>query len=119
MNSITITQKPRRGDAVLGDLITKKVVFATHESMMTATLDTQKYEYIGYVVRCKGRKVMYAYGNLSSYASKKWSERYSFKLTGYTLDGSERNGVLSIREASNSWASNVSYTVTYQASNVA
>ena len=118
MNSITITQKPRRGDAVLGDLITKKVVFATHESMMTATLDTQKYEYIGYVVRCKGRKVMYAYGNLSSYTSKKWSERYSYKLTGYTLDGTERTGVLSIREASNSWASNVSYTVTYQASTV-
>ena len=119
MNDIIITQQPRRGDAVLGDLSTKKIVFATHESMMKAALDAQKYEYIGFVVHCKGRKVMYAYGNLSSYTSKKWSERYSFKLTGYTLDGTERSGVLSIREASDSWASNVNYTVTYQASTVA
>ena len=66
MNNILITQRPQRGDAVLGDLNTKKIVFATHESMLAATLDTQKYEYIGYVVRCKGRKVMYAYGNLSA-----------------------------------------------------
>ena len=119
MNDIIITQKPMRGDAVLGNLSTKKIVFATHESMMKTTLDTQKYEYIGYVVHCKGRKVMYAFGNIASYPSKKWSERYSFKLTGYTLDGTERTGVLSIREASNSWASNVNYTVTYQAETVA
>ena len=119
MKDILITQMPQRGDAVLGNLSTKKIVFATRESMMNATLDTQKYEYIGYVVRRKGRKVMWAYGNLSSYPSKKWAERYSFKLTGYTLDGMARTGVLDIREASNSWASNVNYTVAYQASSVA
>ena len=34
MNDIIITQKPMRGDAVLGDLNTKRIVFATHESMM-------------------------------------------------------------------------------------
>lgn len=119
MKDILITQMPQRGDAVLGNLSTKKIVFATRESMMNATLDTQKYEYIGYVVRRKGRKVMWAYGNLSSYPSKKWAERYSFKLTGYTLDGTARTGVLGIREASNSWDSNVNYTVAYQASSVA
>ena len=119
MNKILITQKPRRGDAVLGDLSTGKLVFATNESMLAATLDTTKYEYIGFVIRRKGRKVLYAYGNLSSNTSRKWSERYSFKLTGYTLDGTARTGVLTIREESNSWASpGTSYTINYQASTV-
>lgn len=119
MNNILITQKPKRGDAVLGDLSTGKLVFATHESMLQSRLDNTKYEYIGYVIRRNGRKVLYAYGNLSSYPSRKWSDRYSFKLTGYTLDGTARTGVLSIREASNSWASGVNYTVSYQASTIA
>ena len=48
-------------------------------------------------------------------ASKAWSQIYSYRLTGYTLDGTDRTGVLSIREASNSWASNVDYEVAYNA----
>lgn len=51
-------------------------------------------------------------------ASKKWSEIYSFKLTGYTLDGTARTGVLSVREAAN-WATAVDHTVNYNASTVA
>lgn len=47
--------------------------------------------------------------------SKAWSSIYSYRLTGYTLDGTDRSGVLSIREASNSWAANVDYTVPYNA----
>ena len=50
--------------------------------------------------------------------SKAWSAIYSFRLTGYTLDGTDRTGVLSIREASNSWASNVDYEVAYNADNL-
>ena len=51
-------------------------------------------------------------------ASKAWSQIYSYRLTGYTLDGTDRTGVLSIREASNSWASNVDYEVAYSADNI-
>ena len=51
-----------------------------------------------------------------TFGSKVWSYIYSFKLTGYTLDGTDRTGVLSIREASNSWAAGVDYTVAYNAS---
>lgn len=51
-------------------------------------------------------------------ASKAWSQIYSYRLTGYTLDGTDRTGVLSIREASNSWASNVDYEVAYNADNL-
>lgn len=44
--------------------------------------------------------------------------RYRFKLSGYTLDGTEHTGVLSIRSASNNWAANQDYTITYKADNI-
>ncbi|MBQ3812893.1 MAG: hypothetical protein II841_04935 [Bacteroidales bacterium] len=53
-----------------------------------------------------------------NFSSKVWSYIYSFRLTGYTLDGTDRTGVLSVREASNSWAAGVDYTVAYNASTV-
>lgn len=43
--------------------------------------------------------------------------RWYLKLSGYTLDGAEHTGVLSIRQASDSWAANHDYTVTYKADN--
>ena len=49
--SIRLTRKPVKGDAVLGDLQTKKVVYATHDSIIASTLDTTKYEYIGFVIK--------------------------------------------------------------------
>ena len=109
---IRITNQPRRGDAVLGNLRTNEVVFVRHEYLNGSDIDTAKYEKIGVVAKRRGKKVLIAYLNN---ASKAWCERYSFKLTGYTLDGTERTGVLSIREASNSWASGINYTMTYQA----
>jgi len=48
-------------------------------------------------------------------ASKVWSYIYSFKLTGYTLDGTDRTGVLSIRTAAD-WGTAVDFTVPYNAS---
>ena len=115
MNTIRLTNNPKRGDAALGVIGTNQVVFATHESMLSASLDTSKYEYIGPVFRRKGNDVLYGYHTTSS---QKWSDRYSFKLTGYTLDGAAHTGVLSIREASDSWAANHDYTVAYAASTV-
>ena len=53
-----------------------------------------------------------------TFSSKVWSYIYSFRLTGYTLDGAEHTGTLSIREASNSWAAGVDYVITYTASTV-
>ena len=44
--------------------------------------------------------------------------RYFFKLSGYTLDGAEHTGALSIREATDSWAANHDYVITYQADNI-
>ena len=44
--------------------------------------------------------------------------RYYFKLSGYTLDGAEHTGVLSIRSASDNWAANQDYTIAYKADNI-
>lgn len=118
MSQIRLTNKPCRGDAALGVLGTNDVVFATQESVYAAGgIDEKKYEYLGPVLRRRGSEVLYMYGNTASYPNYKWSERYSFRLTGYTLDGTAQTGVLSIREASN-WNTPVSYTVSYNASTV-
>lgn len=50
--------------------------------------------------------------------SKQWSAIYSFKLTGYTLDGTDRSGILTVRSASD-WGTGVDYTINYNADNVA
>ena len=44
--------------------------------------------------------------------------RYRYKLSGYTLDGAEHTGVLSIRSEADSWAANKDYTITYKADNI-
>lgn len=50
-------------------------------------------------------------------ASKKMSNIWQFRLTGFTCDGTERAGTLSIREASDSWAANHDYVISYNAAN--
>ena len=49
--------------------------------------------------------------------SKKMCDIYQYRLTGYTLDGTDRTGTLSIREASDSWAANHDYVISYNAAN--
>lgn len=44
---------------------------------------------------------------------------FQWRLTGYTLDGTDRTGTLSVREASDSWAANHDYTVAYNATDAA
>ena len=51
-------------------------------------------------------------------ASKQWSAIYSFKLTGYTLDGTDRSGVLNVRDSSD-WGTGVNYTINYNCSSLA
>lgn len=52
------------------------------------------------------------------FANAAMSIRYFFKLSGYTLDGAEHTGVLNIRSASDNWAANQDYTITYKADNI-
>lgn len=46
-------------------------------------------------------------------------ERAFLSLTGFTLDGAEHTGTISIREASDSWNANHDYVITYKAADVA
>lgn len=50
-------------------------------------------------------------------AGKPLSIIYQYRLTGFTCDGTARTGTLSIREASDSWAVNHDYAISYNAAN--
>lgn len=50
-------------------------------------------------------------------AGKQLSAIYQYRLTGFTCDGTARTGTLSIREASDSWAANHDYAISYNAAN--
>lgn len=54
-----------------------------------------------------------------TFEAKKMSNIYQFRLTGYTCDGTDRNGTLSIRQASDNWAANHDYVIAYNASDEA
>lgn len=53
-----------------------------------------------------------------NFINKALLTRYTYKLSGYTLDGAEHSGVLSIRSASDNWAANKDYTIVYKADNI-
>ncbi len=114
---IIFTNLPKRGDICVGDLTTKEKLFIRLESLSAlADIDQTKYEIQGAVVRRVGKDVTIVHKSRRD--SKKWSERYSFKLTGYTLDGTARTGVLRICDSSD-WSTYKDYTIAYNASTVA
>lgn len=109
------TKNPVWGDAVVGNLATGKPEFITSESFDPTALDSNTYETIGAVGGRYGKEVLVVW---KRNAAQKWCERIEYKLTGYTLDGAEHTGVLSIRESSSATAS-TDFTVTYTASDKA
>ena len=52
-----------------------------------------------------------------TFTTAKMLERWFVRLSGYTLDGTDRTGTLSVREASDNWAAAHDYTVGYNADN--
>ena len=102
------TNLPKVGDAVVGERSTKKVKFITLESFDNASLGSD-YETIGVVYNRRGRKVKIVYKNN---AGKTWASKWVLKLSGYTLDGTSRTGVISFRPDSSA-TENTDVTVTY------
>lgn len=103
------TALPKIGDAVVGERSTKKLKFITLESFDNASLGSD-YETIGVVYNRRGRKVKIVYKNN---ASKVWCTKWVLKLSGYTLDGTSRTGVITFRPDSSATA-NTDVTVTYR-----
>ena len=108
------TNIPRRGDICLGRLSDNKVLFARLDSITALSdIPASTYEINGVVADVRDGESLVVY---KQNTSKIWAERYYFKLTGYTLDGAEHCGVISVRQASDNWAANHDYTFTYTAS---
>lgn len=102
---------PKRGDIVVKDFETKTPQYIDLDSYNDDELDKAKYETIGAVVDVYNGQVLVAY---KENASKAWCVRRFYDLTGYTLDGTDRTGVISVRENSSASA-NVDTTFTYNA----
>lgn len=111
------TLNPKWGDAAVGDLWTGAKRYITAESFNPAKLSTTSFEMAGAVCgRIGAKDVVVAYKNdVGSWA---WCARYEWKLTGYTLDGTARTGVLSFR-ANGSATANTDVTVSYNATDTA
>lgn len=109
MTTNIFTNLPKIGDAVVGERSTKKVKFITLESFDNASLSSD-YETIGVVYNRRGRKVKIVY---KDNASKAWCKKWVSKLSGYTLDGTSRTGVISFRQDSSA-TENTDVTVTYK-----
>lgn len=87
---------PKRGDLEVRRLSDKKPMYITAETLSKPDIDTTVYEIIGPILERRGDKVLVAY---KSNASKKWCNRIWWYLSGYTLDGTARSGVLVCRFA--------------------
>nr|DAW64008.1 MAG TPA: protein of unknown function DUF3988 [Caudoviricetes sp.] len=101
---------PRVGDAVVGEISTGKVKFITADSFNSEEL-SDNYERIGAVYNRRGRKVKIVY---LKNELQPWATKWTLILSGYTLDGKSRTGVISFRADSSS-ADNTEVTVTYKA----
>lgn len=106
---------PKRGDIVLRDIATKSTHFIQLNTFDKTQLDQSQYEILGVVYNRTGNEVKFLYKNNASY---KYCSRAWWYLSGYTLDGTDRTGSLSIRAASDSWVSNLIKTIPYNATNV-
>lgn len=102
---------PKKGDIVCIDTY-NNVKFIDLESFNINTLESG-WITVGVVGNCYGDEILIIH---KTNASKKWSDIYSFRLSGYTLDGTERTGVFTIYTAASTMSD---VTFTYNASTVA
>ena len=109
------TKIPKRGDIVVKDLTTKTPQYIVQETFVKADLNTNVYEIVGVVYWTNGKEVGVVY---KENASNAYCNRGWWYLTGYTLDGTSRTGIISIRVAADSYAANVDKTIAYTASDI-
>ena len=96
---------PERGDVVLGELSTGKVLFVKESSFDSISdIDLTKYEILGVVYKRDGVDVKFVY---TQNASKVWCERWIFALT--VTEGTTE-GTLAVNDSS-AWGTFTVYSI--------
>ena len=115
-NVVVGARSAKTGAVVLMDTA-GAIHFVNLDTFVVSTFPASAYTYVGVVAigidheDYRGKLVIIHKEN----ASKQWSYIYSFKLTGYTLDGTDRSGVLKVYSAASTFAN---YTVNYNAEDI-
>lgn len=111
MNNVFV-RFPEIGDVVVKDIETKTPHYIKLDSFIKTELDESVYEIIGAVAWREHDKVLVVY---KEYTSTQYMNRPWWYLSGYTLDGTNRTGTLSIRVADDNWNANVEKVIPYNA----
>ena len=111
---------PKRGDIAANELQANefgvhKTVYIPREQYKAADI-AGTHEVLGVVAGIIGNEALIVHPDCGT--SEKWANRLWWYCTGYTLDGESHTITFSLRFASNSWASNITKTVTYAASSL-
>ena len=111
MNNVFV-RFPEIGDVVVKDIETKTPQYIKLSSFVKTELDESMYEIIGAVAWREHDKVLVVYkeNTFTQFMNRPW-----WYLSGYTLDGTDRTGTLSIRVAGDNWNANVDKVIPYNA----
>lgn len=106
---------PKRGDIWLREIVTKRDLFIKLETLDFPAISTDKYEVLGVVYHSdkNGIDVLYKKNTAKTFFNRCW-----WYLDGYTLDGTDRSGVISARFSTDNWAANADKTITYNADTI-
>lgn len=111
MNNVFV-RFPEIGDVVVKDIETKTPQYIKLSSFVKTELDESVYEIIGAVAWREHDKVLVVY---KENTSMQFMNRPWWYLSGYTLDGTDRTGTLSIRVPDDNWNANVEKVILYNA----
>ena len=103
---------PKRGDYCIKKIEDKSVHYIDIDSISSITDIDNGYELVGVVCGYINGEVLVV-RNPESH-SDTWCDILQYVLTGYTLDGTDQSGVLSIRDNSTA-TENTDYTISYNA----
>ena len=103
---------PKRGDYCVKKIEDKSVYYIDIDSISSISDIDDGYELVGVVCGYINSEVLVLRNPVSH--DDTWCDILQYVLTGYTLDGTDRTGVLSIRDNSTA-TQNTDYTIPYNA----
>ena len=103
---------PKRGDYCVKKINDKSVHYIDIDSISSISDIDNGYELVGVVCGYINGEVLVVRNPVSH--TDTWCDIFQYVLTGYTLDGTDQSGVLSIRDNSTATV-NTDYTISYNA----